>query len=59
MIKQIFHISDIHIHLYKKNKQYLSVLENLTKEIKQRKTNESIIVITGDLFHTKTEMSPQ
>lgn len=59
MIKQIFHISDIHIHLYRKNKQYLNVLENLIKEIKKRKIEESIIVVTGDLFHTKTELSPQ
>ena len=59
MINKIFQISDIHIRLYRRFKEYQLVLENLINIINERKDENSIIIITGDLFHSKTEMSPE
>lgn len=59
MINKIFHISDIHIRLYRRSREYQSVLENLISIINDRKDENSIIIVTGDIFHSKTEMSPE
>lgn len=59
MINKIFHISDIHIRLYRRSREYQSVLENLISIINERKDKNSIIIVTGDIFHSKTEMSPE
>lgn len=59
MIRQIFHISDVHIRLYHRYKQYSQVLQQLIDDIQKRKVDGSLIVITGDLFHSKTELSPE
>lgn len=58
-MRTIIHISDIHIRLYRRCNQYRSVLDNLIISIKEHKTEDTIIVVTGDIFHTKTEMSPE
>lgn len=59
MIKKIFHISDIHIRLYRRAKQYLHVLQNLLTTIEERMDQHSIAVVTGDIFHSKNELSPE
>lgn len=59
MINKIFHLSDIHIRLSKRQEQYKQVLEKVKQEILRRKDDNSIIIITGDLFHTKLELSPE
>ena len=59
MIDKIFHVSDIHIRLYRRSKQYKQVLNNLIDKINKLKTQNSIIVLTGDILHSKTEMSPE
>ena len=59
MINKIFHISDIHIKLYRRSKEYQFILENLINTINERKDEHSLIIITGDIFHSKTEMSPE
>jgi len=59
MINKVFHISDIHIRLYRRSKEYVLVLENLLRTINERKDEHSIIIVTGDIFHSKTEMSPE
>jgi DNA repair exonuclease SbcCD ATPase subunit/predicted MPP superfamily phosphohydrolase len=68
-INYIIHISDIHIPLFKRHKEYKSVFENLYQKISQIKTNLNIattniniplvIIITGDLLHSKSELSPE
>lgn len=58
-IDKIFHIADIHIRNLKRHKEYKKVFKNLYKEIKKRKTEDSLIVVAGDIVHSKTEMSPE
>lgn len=58
-VDKIFHIADIHIRNLKRHKEYRKVFSNLYKEIKNRKTNNSLIVVAGDIAHSKTDMSPE
>ena len=59
-IERIFHISDIHIRLYHRQKEYQDVFEKLYDYIKKSSTNRrEIIIITGDLLHSKNNLSPE
>jgi len=59
-IERIFHISDIHIRLYNRQKEYQDVFQKLYYYIKQNSsTQREIIVITGDLLHSKNNLSPE
>ncbi len=61
MIKQIIHLSDIHIRtnqlheLYRK--QFQTFLDDVKGKLKQYSFNEIRFVITGDLFHQKITIS--
>ena len=60
-ITHIIHISDIHIRLYNRNKEYQDVfnkLYNLIDNLIQSNPNQ-IIIITGDLLHSKNTLSPE
>ena len=58
-IKKIFHISDIHIRLYNRQKEYQDVFQKLYQYIKENSINKEIIIITGDLLHSKNNLSPE
>ena len=58
-LEKIFHLADIHIRLFKRKDEYRQVFRNLYREIRSEKTDNSIIVIAGDIVHSKTEMSPE
>ncbi len=58
-IDKIFHISDIHIRTLKRHKEYQEVFDNLFLHIAQHATNQSICVLTGDIVHSKLDMSPE
>lgn len=62
-INHIYHISDIHVHLQSKHKEYQQVFNNLYHYLKNEKLNEenlnNVIVITGDILHSKTELTPE
>ena len=69
-IKKIIHISDIHIQLYKRHDEYLKIFEKLYLALQKEKeqlnipkevnTNLPIIIIvTGDLLHSKCDLSPE
>jgi DNA repair exonuclease SbcCD ATPase subunit len=67
-VKTIYHISDIHIHLYKRHKEYKLQFDKLytylekekvKKSITSNKDIECIIAITGDLLHSKSDLSPE
>jgi DNA repair exonuclease SbcCD ATPase subunit/predicted MPP superfamily phosphohydrolase len=70
IIKYIFHISDLHIHLYKRHIEYKEVFNNLFDRLKEEKRelrisedkNKNIpvvTVITGDILHCKSDLSPE
>lgn len=58
-IKKIIHISDIHIRLFRRKEEYLYCFKELYKIIGKLEENSYIIVITGDLLHSKLELSPE
>ena len=63
-IKYIYHLSDIHIHLYKRHQEYKEQFEKcyqwLEKEcVQSKKIQYHLIVITGDLLHSKSDLSPE
>jgi DNA repair exonuclease SbcCD ATPase subunit/DNA repair exonuclease SbcCD nuclease subunit len=58
-VERIFHISDIHIRLYNRQKEYQDVFQKLYDYIKQNSSNKEIIIITGDLLHSKNNLSPE
>jgi len=58
-ISKIFHISDVHIRLYKRHKEYDQVFKRLYQYINDNKDENSIIFLGGDIVHNKTDMSPE
>ena len=58
-IDKIYHISDIHIRTLKRHKEYREVFQNLFDYIKRTATHNSVAVVTGDIVHSKLDMSPE
>ena len=61
-IRYIYHLSDIHIRNTQRHIEYKEVFERTYKKIKMEigsNKQTSLIVITGDIMHTKTELSPE
>lgn len=58
-IDKIFHVSDIHIRTLKRHKEYRQVFENLFNVIETHATGNSIAAVTGDIVHSKLDMSPE
>jgi DNA repair exonuclease SbcCD ATPase subunit len=59
VIDKIFHISDVHIRTLKRHTEYRSVFKNMFLTIAQEATDTSICVVTGDIVHSKLDMSPE
>jgi len=57
MIKKIVHFSDLHIRLFKDHNLYKSILEKAILDWKEVKPER--IVFTGDLVHSKNQMTPE
>jgi predicted MPP superfamily phosphohydrolase len=58
-IDNIFHISDIHIRTLKRHKEYREVFKHMFDTIERHRTTGSIAVVTGDIVHSKLDMSPE
>lgn len=58
-VSKIYHVSDIHIRNFKRHDEYRRVFDNLATYIDQTKTSESIICVTGDIVHSKTDITPE
>lgn len=60
---KIIHLSDLHIRLYKRHHEYKIVFNRfyltLDEWIKNNDSEVACIVITGDLVHSKTDLSPE
>jgi len=57
-IDYIFHVADIHIRNLKRHKEYRSAFEKLYKELDNAPKN-TLVIIAGDVFHNKTDISPE
>ena len=60
----IIQISDIHIRLYKRQNEYKEYFETFYNELRNITNNDkykdkTCLVISGDLFHTKTSLSAE
>jgi DNA repair exonuclease SbcCD ATPase subunit/DNA repair exonuclease SbcCD nuclease subunit len=69
-IRYIYHISDIHIHLYKRHDEYQQVFDSLLEYLRAEKKRLKIkpvsktdipviVLITGDVLHSKSDLSPE
>lgn len=57
MIKRLVHFSDLHIRLFKDHELYREILTTALSEWKALKPDR--IVFTGDLVHSKNQMTPE
>lgn len=61
-IRYIYHISDIHIRNTQRHDEYNKVFERTYHVLRSHigQNNQlSLIIITGDIMHSKTELSPE
>lgn len=60
-LKTVFQISDIHIRLFKRHKEYREVFATLYKQLflRGQMFEASIILVSGDILHAKTDLSPE
>ena len=57
MIKKLIHFSDLHVRLFKDHSLYRSIMEEAFEQWKQIAPDR--IVFTGDLVHSKNQMTPE
>jgi DNA repair exonuclease SbcCD nuclease subunit len=57
MIKRLIHFSDLHVRLFKDHELYRSILQTAFKEWETLRPDR--IVFTGDLVHSKNQMTPE
>jgi len=57
MIKKLVHFSDLHIRLFKDHDLYRGILNDMLNRFKEIKPDR--IVFTGDLVHSKNQMTPE
>lgn len=57
MIKTLVHFSDLHIRLFRDHDLYKSILTDMINQFKEIKPSR--IVFTGDLVHSKNQMTPE
>ena len=57
MINRLVHFSDLHVRLFKDHDLYRGILESALSEWKTLQPDR--IVFTGDLVHSKNQMTPE
>ena len=57
MIKRLVHFSDLHVRLFKDHDLYRGILQTALKEWETLRPDR--IVFTGDLVHSKNQMTPE
>jgi DNA repair exonuclease SbcCD nuclease subunit len=58
-INRIVHISDIHLRNFKRHEEYRRVFHKLYKYIGDTHTPDTLILLTGDIVHSKTDVTPE
>ncbi len=54
----IVHVADIHIRLTKRHEEYTEIFNKFYEEVKKTPST-TLIAILGDLFHNKSDLSPE
>ena len=57
-VDYIVHLSDVHIRLTKRHEEYREVFSKVYEEVKKTPVN-TLVVIAGDLTHSKVDLSPE
>jgi len=57
--KNIIHIGDIHVLLLKRHAEFKEVFFTFFNMIKHLSPEDTFIAILGDMFHSKTDLSPE
>ncbi len=55
----VMHIADIHIRLTQRHEEYKAVFQKFYAALDKAKTLNAILVIAGDIFHNKSDLSPE
>ena len=61
-ITHLIHLSDIHIRPIERHEEYQIVFQNLYKQLRYLEcvqTKHAIIILTGDIFHSKLHLSSE
>lgn len=58
-IKKIYHVSDIHVRNFKRHEEYRRVFQTLREFIFSDSDEHSLICLTGDIVHSKTDVTPE
>ena len=58
-LKQVVHIADMHIRLFRRHDEYEAAFERLYADLRQKALEDYVIVLAGDIVHAKTDMSPE
>ena len=58
-LNKIYHISDIHLRNFKRHDEYKRVFAKLRDYIQSTFTDDSLICLTGDIVHAKTDVTPE
>jgi len=58
-LRKIYHISDIHVRNFKRHDEYSRVFSSLYNYIRSTVTHNSLICLTGDIVHAKTDVTPE
>ncbi len=58
-INCVMHVADIHIRLTKRHDEYTSVFDRFYNALDKAKSLNAILVIAGDVFHNKSDLSPE
>ncbi len=57
MIKKLVHFSDLHLRLFKDHDLYRKILTDMLNQFREIKPDR--VVFTGDLVHSKNQMTPE
>ena len=57
MIKKLVHFSDLHVRLFKDHELYRGILIDMFNQF--REINPDRVVFSGDLVHSKNQMTPE
>lgn len=58
-VKKILHLADIHIRLFKRHDEYKECFKRLYADLHAHIEEGTVIVVAGDIVHSKTDMSPE